>query len=156
MVNLWQFMFKEIYEYGVELDLIYITRWQKCPILSFLLTPHACDISKLFPAGRVQRNLRRVVTHWYSVIGYKKAWKNDSFCVAKAIVLWYKSYRFSSWKLSFYTLKAMLWGWRGRKMVKKHCVFRFFTFNFILVCVFSLTKIKRRNHQNVLFYVSIV
>ena len=41
-------------------------------------------------------------------------------------------------------------------MVKKYCVFRFFTFNFILVCVSSLTKIKRRNHQNVLFYVSIV
>ena len=26
MVNLWQFMFNEIYEYGVELDLIYVTR----------------------------------------------------------------------------------------------------------------------------------
>ncbi len=26
MVNLWQFMFKEIYEYGVELGLIYVTR----------------------------------------------------------------------------------------------------------------------------------
>jgi len=64
MVNLWQFMFKEIYEYGVELDLIYVNRWQKCPIWGSPLTPHTCDISKLFPAGRVQRNLRRFVTRW--------------------------------------------------------------------------------------------
>ena len=48
----------------IELGLIYVTRWQKCPIWGFLLTPHACDIGKLFPAGRVQRNLRRVVTIW--------------------------------------------------------------------------------------------
>ena len=28
--------------YGVELDLIYVRRWQKCPILCSKLTPHAC------------------------------------------------------------------------------------------------------------------
>ena len=44
VVNSGQFMFKEIYEYGVELDLIYVNRRQKCPIWGFLLTPHACDI----------------------------------------------------------------------------------------------------------------
>lgn len=33
------------------------TLLQICPILCFFLTPHACDISKLFPAGCVQRNL---------------------------------------------------------------------------------------------------
>jgi len=49
---------------GVELDLIYVRRWQKCPILCSKLTPYACDISKLFPAGRVQRNLQRDVTTW--------------------------------------------------------------------------------------------
>ena len=39
---------------------------------------------------------------------YKKAWKNDSFYPLKAMLSGCKSYRFSSWKLSLYTVKAML------------------------------------------------
>ena len=41
-------------------------------------------------------------------MGYKKAWKNDGFYVAKAMLSECKSYRFSSWKLSNDTVKAML------------------------------------------------
>ena len=40
--------------------------------------------------------------------GYEKAWKKHSFCVVKAMLSGCKSYRFSSWKLSNDTVKAML------------------------------------------------
>ena len=38
-------------------------------------------------------------------------------------------------------------------MMKKSVFFLFFKPPSLLVCVFSLTELKRRNHQNVLFYV---
>ena len=84
--------------------------------------------------------------------GYGKTWKNDSFCVAKAIVSGCKSYRFSSWKLSLYTVKAMLSQKSGCKMPFWGVLLLFFMPYFLLDYVFYPTWFKSRDDKNVLFH----
>ena len=84
--------------------------------------------------------------------GYKKAWKHDSFYPLKAMLSGCKSYRFSSWKLSLYTVKAMLSQKRGCKMPFWGVLLLFFMPHFLLDYFFYPTWFKSRDDKNVLFH----
>ena len=86
------------------------------------------------------------------MIGYKKALKNDSFYLIKAIVLVCKSYHFTVWKLSNDDVKAITLPLKSYFFILKVPFFSRKSPFSLLVWIFSWTFFQPPNDKNVLFW----